>query len=272
VAPLLVRSWNLFHGNTVPPRKTHRLEEMVRLASADAPDVLCLQEVPPWALEELGRWSGMTVLADVAAPPRLGPFPSTAGVGHTITRLNYGLFRSAFTGQANAVLLGAALRPLTRNLVVLNTRSFRQGQGRWLELPLLTRLAWAKERRVCQAVRVALPDGRTALVAHLHATMYRPDARLSDAEVLRAAVFADALARPSDVCILAGDLNARAGRSWTLRELGRPAWGFAGAGPGVDHVLVRGASTGPVTRWPDERRRLDGLLLSDHAPVEVEIR
>ena len=88
MAPLLVRSWNLFHGNTVPLRKTHRLEEMVRLASADAPDVLCLQEVPPWALEELGRWSGMTVLADVAAPPRLGPFPSTAGVGHTITRLN----------------------------------------------------------------------------------------------------------------------------------------------------------------------------------------
>ncbi len=41
--PTLVRSWNLLHGNTAPPDGTSRLEEMVVLASADAPALLCLQ-------------------------------------------------------------------------------------------------------------------------------------------------------------------------------------------------------------------------------------
>ena len=51
---MLVRSWNLFHGNTLPPGRRSRLEEMVRLATADRPDVLCLQEVPLWALRGSG--------------------------------------------------------------------------------------------------------------------------------------------------------------------------------------------------------------------------
>ena len=37
---MLVRSWNLFHGNSFPPGRTSYLEEMVMLASADRPDVL----------------------------------------------------------------------------------------------------------------------------------------------------------------------------------------------------------------------------------------
>ena len=69
--------------------------------------------------------------------------------------------------------------------------------------------------------------------------------------------------------MLAGDFNVRTTRSWTMAEL--RGWGFAGAGPGIDHALVRGAPAGPVVRWPDERRRLGGRLLSDHAPVEVRI-
>jgi endonuclease/exonuclease/phosphatase family metal-dependent hydrolase len=235
--PLLLRSWNLFHGNTVPPRRNHRLEEMVRLASVDDPDVVCLQEVPVWALERLDDWSGMTALGDVAARPRLGPLPSSAELGRAITQVNHGLLRSAFTGQANG-------------------------------LSAVARLAWANERRLCQAVRVSHPDG-TLLVANLHATSYRPDERLADAELFRAAVFADALARPGDVCVLAGDFNVRAARSRTLAELVQPDWGFSRPGPEVDHILVRGAPAGAVERWPDERRRRDGHLLSDHAPVEL---
>ena len=268
---LLVRTWNLFHVNTVPTSPTNRLEEMVRLASADRPGVLCLQELPVWALERVAEWSGMTVVGDVAAPPRLGPFPSTAGIGRVITALDPGLLRSLFSGQANAVLLEPRLRVVERDLLVANPARFRRRQARWLHLPPVARLAWARERRVCQAVRVALPDGGTLLVANLHASAYRPDARLADAELLRAAVFVDALAGRDEVCILAGDFNAREGRSWTLRELRQREWGFAGGGDGVDHVLVRGAPAGPVRRWRDERRRRDGLLLSDHAPVEVEV-
>ena len=38
--PLVVRTWNLFHGNTVPPGRRAFLEEMVRLVTADGPEVL----------------------------------------------------------------------------------------------------------------------------------------------------------------------------------------------------------------------------------------
>jgi endonuclease/exonuclease/phosphatase family metal-dependent hydrolase len=269
--PLLVRTWNLFHGNTVPPGRTDRLEEMVRLASADRPDVLCLQEVPPWALELLDGWSGMIAVGEVAARPRLGPLPSTRGVGRTLTRLHHGLLRSAFAGQANAILVAPPLRVLEHERIVLNTRDFRDAQARWLRLPALAQLAWARERRVCHAVRLLRPDRSTLLIANLHATSYRPDPRLADAELLRAATFADALARPDELLVLAGDFNVRAERSQTLGELTGQAWGFSAPGPRIDHVLVRGAPAAPVRVWPEERRRVGGVLLSDHAPVEVEI-
>jgi endonuclease/exonuclease/phosphatase family metal-dependent hydrolase len=268
---LLVRSWNLFHGNTLPPGRDARLAEMVALVSDDAPDVVCLQEVPIWALARLGEWSGMVALGDVAAPARLGPLPSTGEIGRRITEVHHGLFRSAFTGQANALLVSPRLRVLDRDTIVLNTGRFRRRQARWLELHPLARLAWAKERRICQAARLGRLEGGTLLVANLHATSYRPDERLADAEVLRAAVFADAVARPGETCVLAGDFNVRASRSWTLAELTRPEWGFSGAGPGIDHILVRGAPAEPTKPWPDRRRGRDGLLLSDHAPVEARV-
>jgi endonuclease/exonuclease/phosphatase family metal-dependent hydrolase len=63
----------------------------------------------------------------------------------------------------------------------------------------------------------------------------------------------------------------RASRSCTLSDLTTPAWGFSSPGPGIDHVLVRGAPSGPIVRWPDERRRRGDALLSDHAPVEVRV-
>ncbi len=265
---ILVRTWNVFHGNTSPPRREDRLEEMIRLATADAPDVLCLQELPVWSLERLGDWSGMTVYAEVAARPSVGPFPSTARVGRALTELHHGLLRSAFTGQANAILVAPHLRVLGRASLVLNPFGFRRRQARWLRVPALARLAWASERRVCHAVRLRMP-GADAVVANLHATAYRPDERLADAELLRAAVFADAYARPDDVCVLAGDFNVRRSRSWTLEELTGPEWGFRGGGPGIDHILVRGAAVGGAIRWPDERRRSGGALLSDHAPLDV---
>jgi endonuclease/exonuclease/phosphatase family metal-dependent hydrolase len=268
---LLVRTWNLFHGNTVPPGREDRLEEMVRLAAEDDPDVVCLQEVPVWALELLDDWSGMIAVGDVAARPSLGPLPSTAELGRRLTSLHHGVLRSTFTGQANAVLVAPQHRILERESIVLNPGTFRDAQARWLGLPLLARLAWARERRVCQALRLRLPDERTALVANLHATSYRPDDRLADAEVLRAATFADALAHPDELCILAGDFNVGRERSTTLAELQRPEWGFSAPGPRIDQILVRGADCGALEVWPTERRRRGDVLLSDHAPVEVTI-
>ena len=268
---MLVRTWNLFHGNATPPEREGFLEKMVRLAAADWPDVLCLQEVPAWAIGELGGWTGMTAFGEVAERPSLGPFPSTAKIGRGITALDHGRFRSAFTGQANAVLVSPRLRAEAEGALVLNARGFRRAQARWLGPDLVARLAWAKERRVCQAVRVTGADGTTTLVGNLHATSYRPDERLADAELLRAAAFVDGLAAREEPVALCGDFNVTAARSRTLDDLCGPEWGFAGPGPGIDHVLVRGAAATQPQRWPDERRRVDGRLLSDHAPVEVTI-
>jgi endonuclease/exonuclease/phosphatase family metal-dependent hydrolase len=81
------------------------------------------------------------------------------------------------------------------------------------------------------------------------------------AEVEQARQFAEGLARPGEPVVLAGDFN-----------LQMPALpGYSPPGAGIDHVLVRGAASTPVATWPRERRTVEGVLLSDHAPVEAEV-
>jgi endonuclease/exonuclease/phosphatase family metal-dependent hydrolase len=243
---------------------------MVQLASADA-DVLCLQELPVWALGHLDGWAGKAAVTDVAQRPRVGPLRWSAELGRVITGFNHGLFRSAFTGQANAIVFRPALRLVEHRSVVLNPSSFRRVQARRLGLGVVARLAWANERRVCQVVRLQRGD-ETVVIGNLHATSYPPDRRVPDAELLRAAVFIDGFARPAEPIVLAGDFNVSRRSSRTLADLAEPEWNFAGATPtGIDHVLVRGLDAGPPVRWEPERRTHNGRLLSDHAPVEREV-
>jgi endonuclease/exonuclease/phosphatase family metal-dependent hydrolase len=230
---MLVRSWNLFHGNTHPPGGSSHLEEMIRLATADRPDVLCLQEVPLWSLPELSRWSGMTERHVVTRRAPLGPW-----LGGAITRLNNGLFRSRLAGQANAILLAPSLQPVEH-------RSFRIDER-------------LREPRYCHAVKL---DG--LVVGNLHATSDIRHPEVPAAEILRAEAFVTEMAGGLP-CVLAGDFNLRAPH---LREL----QGWSALGPGIDHVLVRGLNASPLRVWPLERRRQQGAVLSDHAPVEVTV-
>jgi hypothetical protein len=245
---------------------------MVRLASSDRPDILCLQELPVWALPRLPDWSGMKAFGDVAQPARFGPLPIPAELGRQLSSLHNGLLRSAFSGQANAILLAPDAELLGHERLVLNSREFRDKEARRLRLGLIARLGWAKERRIVQAVRARLHDDTTVLIANLHATSYPADQRLADAELLRAATFADGVAEPGDVVVLAGDFNVPPSRSATQAELTEGEWGFAAAAvDGIDRILVRGAQLDGAVRWPPERRRLDGRLLSDHTPVEARV-
>lgn len=270
VERLLVRTWNLFHGNAVPPERAAFLAEMVRLATKDRPDVLCLQELPVWALGRLEGWSGMTAVAAVARRAMLGPLPGNAELGRLITEIDHGLFRSAFTGQANAVLLAPSLQVLEPREVVLNPYGFRRVQARRLGLAVVPRLVWSKERRVCQVVRLRRDEG-TVVLANLHVTG-STDKRIPDAELLRAAVFVDGVAEPDEPVVLAGDFNIGVTFSLTLADLTSEEWGFEGPTPsGIDHVLVRGLRAGPPARWERERRTLHGRLLSDHTPVDREL-
>jgi endonuclease/exonuclease/phosphatase family metal-dependent hydrolase len=232
--PLLVRSWNVFHGNAQPPDRHSRLEAMVRLATADRPAVLCLQEVPPWALPKLGRWSEMTARWVVTRPPRL-PEP----LGGFITRLHNGFFRSALTGQANAILLAPSLGEPRAH------RSLRIDDDR-------------REPRYCHALRL---EG--IVIGNLHATNDFRNPRVPAAEIVRAEAFVTDFAAGLS-CVLAGDFNLRAEH---LAKL--PGWSELGTG--IDHVLVRGLSASGLTTWPEDRRRQNGRLLSDHAPVEVRV-
>ena len=238
---------------------------MVGLASVDHPDVLLLQEVPVWALGRLGTWSGMTAVADLAQRPRLGPLPIPAELGRRLTALDPGLLRSAFAGQGNAILLGAGLRATTHDVLTLNPPEFRRAEARRLGLDTLARLAWAKERRICQAVHVRRDGGPPLVIANLHATSSPGDPRIPEAELGRAAAWVDSFAEEGDVVVLGGDLNVEPHSGATLPGYSDPA------PAGIDHLLVRGAQPSPLRAWPDERRSRDGILFSDHTPIELEI-
>jgi endonuclease/exonuclease/phosphatase family metal-dependent hydrolase len=101
------------------------------------------------------------------------------------------------------------------------------------------------------------------VVANLHATSAPGDRRVPRAELHRAADAVLARAQPGDTIVLGGDFNVP-GEQAALD-------GFSPPGPWIDHILVRGARSSPVRVWPDERRLRGGMLLSDHAPVEVEL-
>ena len=228
---LLVRTWNLYHGNTLPPRRRAFLREMIELVTADRPAIVCLQEVPVWALGEVARWSGMTVAGAVAAHPRLG----SAEVGRRLTKLHNGLFRSAFTGQANAILVD---RPFTdeRTLVV----------------------STSGERRICQTLRMA-----ELVVANFHVT----GGAAAEPQLARVVGFVTSL---GDRLILAGDANLRPGAGATYLRLREEGFSEPLAGS-IDQIVVRGLPSTPPRAWAEERRRLGDRVLSDHAPVELTV-
>ncbi|HEY5159632.1 MAG TPA: endonuclease/exonuclease/phosphatase family protein [Gaiellaceae bacterium] len=231
---LLIRSWNVHHGMTSPNGRRNYLEQEVRLIASDHPDVVCLQEVPLWGRRHLERWSDMRLVWNSARriwfPPRLGGW---------ITRLDQDFFRSAISGQANAILLDHRLQPLEQRWTVIS-------RGR-------------RERRICQAVRL-----QGMVIANLHASGIAGHIEVGAAEVLRALAFAESLTQSGDALVFAGDFNLRPKQ---LPELP----GFSAPGRGIDHILVRGAEAGPPEFWPEARRAIAAGVLSDHAPVERRI-
>jgi endonuclease/exonuclease/phosphatase family metal-dependent hydrolase len=236
---LLVRTWNVFHGNADPPRRTGFLRRMVELACGDDPDVVCLQEVPVWAVRRLDDWSRMRCFGAVARRPR-SPGPT----GGWMTRAHLGVLRSAFAGQANAILVSR--RHDARDL----------GHEQISEAP--------RERRVVHAVRIEVRGDvssdrdTTLVVGNLHASNEFRDSAVPRAEALRGVAFLERLARPGEAVVLAGDFNVVD----PLLE------GYSAPGEGIDDVLVRRARAVEVAIWPRERRIVGGVVLSDHAPVD----
>jgi endonuclease/exonuclease/phosphatase family metal-dependent hydrolase len=232
---LFVRTWNVFHGNASPPRRRGYLRRMIELVVADGPDVVCLQEIPVWALPLLDDWSGMRRFDAITRPP-LWPGPFSKWV----TRVHQGFFRSGLAGQANAILV--APRHAATGL----------GHER-ISLP-------GRERRLVHAIRIAGTEGVT--VANFHATNDHAQAAVPRGEAAHAAAFAERVATPGDVVVLAGDFNV----------VDPCLDGYSPPAGGIDHVLVRGAVMDSVAVWPRERRMQNGVVLSDHPVVEARLR
>jgi len=231
---LVVRTWNVFHGNADPPRRAGFLRRMIELVARDGPDVICLQELPVWALPRIDDWSGMRRFEAVTrAPLRPGPLSSW------VTRAHQGFFRSGLAGQANAILVAP------RHAAVDLGRERISEHGR--------------ERRLVHAVRIAAETGIT--VANLHASNDHAHPGVVRAEAARAAAFAERAATSADVLVLAGDFNVTDPQ---LRAYSAPR-------DGIDHVLVRGARVESLLVWPRERRMQNGVVLSDHPVVEARI-
>lgn len=160
-------------------------------------------------------------------------FPS-ARFGGWATRLHNGLLRSAISGQSNAILVGVGHGAEDLGAERVSNRG--------------------RERRVCQAIR--LDVGIVVANTHLSSA---GDAQRGELERVR--VFAESRARPGEAVVLAGDFNTREARFD----------GYSAPGLGIDHVLVRGAAAELLVGWPEERRRQNGVVLSDHVPVELRL-
>ncbi len=273
---MLVRTWNLFHGNTNPPRRAAYLREMIERISAGNPDIVCLQEIPAWALPKLRDWTEMQVATARARRAKLGPFPIPRTVGRTLTAPHHGRIRSGFAGQGNAILFPKEAQVREYKTITLNTNVFCEERGARFGLTPKEMVWWERERRVCQVLQYELADRTRMLVANLHATHHPKDLRLGDAELRRAVNFVIKCSELEESLIVAGDFNITTDRSELIQELitapRESRW--TAATTGIDNILLRRAAATSVRLWTDEERTYKKRILSDHAPLEavVELR
>ena len=232
---LLVRTWNLFHGNADPPRRAGYLRRMIELVSADGPDVLCLQEVPVWALRRIDDWSGMRRFDAVTRPP-LWPGP----VSRWVTRAHQGVFRSGLAGQANAILV--APRHAATDL----------GHERISE--------HGRERRLVHAIRIAGHRGSDD----------REPPRVQRLRASRRAAGRGRHAPPRSPSVSRrpGTSSCSPGTSTSpIRASTRTRRRAAGS----TTCSCAAPASGPVVAWPRERRVQNGVVLSDHPVVEARV-
>jgi endonuclease/exonuclease/phosphatase family metal-dependent hydrolase len=167
---------------------------MIELVTYDRPDIVCLQELPVWALRHLERWSGMHASGAVARRPLL-PVGARA-----VTALHHGLLRSGVTGEADAILTRDRARDVGVQVV---------GEKR------LRRIAQAVEVRGVTVVNFHI-DGERAQLDRVLALARERSIVAGDANLVAPA--ADGFSPP-----LAGSIDQIYVRGLTFRD-GPSAW------------------------------------------------
>lgn len=174
---MLVLSWNLFHGRSVPDRPHDLEHEFTALLAGWTRDVALLQEVPPWWPEPLADACGA----------RAERVLTSRNAGLCLRRVlatrRPDILRSS-GGGANAILV-------------------RPGAGS-IDAAARRRLRLRPERRVVHAVRLAGGELDGTWIANIHAQagpreLARADLHLAGETVLRWAAGAPVA--------LGGDLN-----------------------------------------------------------------
>lgn len=247
MATLLVLSWNLFHGRSLPPSRRSLLDEFAGKLAEWNWDVALLQEVPPWWPERLERELGVEQRS--ALTSRNGLLPLRRALAERRPEL-----LKSNGGGCNAILSRAAI-----------TEHSTLRLRRW------------PERRVAQLAR--LNDG--TCVVNLHAST-RPARAVQELDLLWARALAWA---GSDRLILGGDLNVRKPPAppppsaipapHSPGDAGRRAAAISHvAGSGVDHLFARGLLPAEAPLRVDASVPLDGrrVELSDHLPLLVRLR
>ena len=170
---MLVLTWNLFHGRSVPDVPRSLLPDFAAQLAAWEWDVALLQEVPPWWPPTLGRASGASARTALTSRNWFAPASRWAAEWRPDVMKSWG-------GGANAILV----------------RGDRVSEHR-----VLTLRSWP-ERRVVHGVRLQ----RGWWVCNLHAQAHS-EAR-AQADVARAATAALEWSGGAPV-VLGGDLNLR---------------------------------------------------------------
>jgi endonuclease/exonuclease/phosphatase family metal-dependent hydrolase len=170
---MLVLTWNLFHGRSVPDEPREQLADFAAWLAGWEWDVALLQEVPPWWAPELGRACGASARSALTSRNWLLP------VSRWAARRRPDVIKS-WGGGANAILV--------RGEAVSEHR-------------IRTLRSWP-ERRVVHGLRLQ----RGWWVCNLHAQAHS-EAR-AQADVALAAATASEWSAGAPV-VLGGDLNTR---------------------------------------------------------------
>jgi endonuclease/exonuclease/phosphatase family metal-dependent hydrolase len=174
---MLVLSWNLLHGRSIPDAPRSLLADFAAQLAAWEWDVALLQEVPPWWPPALGRACGASARTALTSRNWLAPASRWAAQRRPDLVKSWG-------GGANAILVRG------ENVVDHRLRTLR---------------SWP-ERRVVHGVRLE----RGWWVCNLHAQAHS-EAR-AQADVARAAATALGWS-PDAPVVLGGDLNTRSPRA-----------------------------------------------------------
>jgi endonuclease/exonuclease/phosphatase family metal-dependent hydrolase len=170
---MLVLTWNLFHGRSVPETPRSLLDDFAEQLAAWAWDVALLQEVPPWWPAALGRACGASARSAPTSRNWLLPASRRLAERRPDVIKSWG-------GGANAILV--------------------RGEG-VLDHRVCTLRRWP-ERRVAHGVRLE----RGWWVCNLHAQAHSEERAQADVARAAATAIAWSLGAPT---VLGGDLNTR---------------------------------------------------------------